>query len=265
MKKKTIKLTVLSIGLASLLGFSQGVYAGTANDVYKIQKGDTLYSIAKRYNTTVAALKEINHLGSNLIIAGKTLKLGTIITVKKGDTLSKIARAYGLTVSELKKINSLKSDKIYPGQKLVVAKAGKPAGSSYDAAKIAVTLKVKSGYSFDKEEPGKYILQYKKDGTYFARIEVLDAKANVAAVKKNAAEYLKSTGKVIEIKKQNYHPFYRNAEFYLHASNSKASQNVVVKRVNGKLLKFTIHFANKEESEGITPYIIEMLQTTTAK
>ncbi|WP_180954292.1 LysM peptidoglycan-binding domain-containing protein [Bacillus sp. M6-12] len=264
MGKKAIKMTVLTIGLASMLGFSQGAYANTAN-VHIIQKGDTLYNIAKRYNTTVTALREFNNLGSNLIIAGKTLKIGTIITVKKGDTLYNIARSNGMSVSELKKINNLKTDRITPGQKLFLTKAAKPAGSSYDASKAAVSLKVKSGYSFGKEEPGKYILQYKKDGTYFARIEVLDAKANISAVKKNAAEYLKSTGKVIEIKNQNYHPFYRNAEFYLHASGSKASQNVVVKRVNGKLVKFTIHFANKEESEGITPYIIEMLQTTTVK
>jgi hypothetical protein len=57
------------------------------------------------------------------------------------------------------------------------------------------------------------------------------------------------------------HPFYKGAVFYYHASNSKVSQNLVVKKFDGKLVKFTIHFANKEESEGITPYMIDILST----
>ena len=43
---------------------------------YKIQKGDTLTAIAKKYGTTVAKLKELNNIkNANLIYAGNTLKI----------------------------------------------------------------------------------------------------------------------------------------------------------------------------------------------
>ena len=40
---------------------------------YQIKKGDTLYSVAKRFNTTVVKLKKINQLESNDLEIGKTL------------------------------------------------------------------------------------------------------------------------------------------------------------------------------------------------
>lgn len=42
---------------------------------YAIQSGDTLWDIAQENNTTVQALKELNNLDSNLIIAGQTLQI----------------------------------------------------------------------------------------------------------------------------------------------------------------------------------------------
>lgn len=43
---------------------------------YKIQKGDTLTAIAKKYGTTIAKLKEINNIKNvNLIYAGDTIKI----------------------------------------------------------------------------------------------------------------------------------------------------------------------------------------------
>ncbi len=46
---------------------------GTQN--HSIKKGDTLWGLAKKYNTTVSNLKKINELDSNKIIAGGTLKV----------------------------------------------------------------------------------------------------------------------------------------------------------------------------------------------
>ena len=44
---------------------------GYTNDYHKVVKGDTLYSISKKYNTTVAHLKEVNGLKSNDISIGQ--------------------------------------------------------------------------------------------------------------------------------------------------------------------------------------------------
>ena len=40
---------------------------------YTVQKGDSLYSIAKKYNTTVDRLKQLNNLTSNLLSIGQIL------------------------------------------------------------------------------------------------------------------------------------------------------------------------------------------------
>lgn len=47
---------------------------------YKVKSGDTLTAIAKKYNTTVSALKKANGLTSDLIKVGQTLKLTTVTT-----------------------------------------------------------------------------------------------------------------------------------------------------------------------------------------
>ncbi len=42
---------------------------------YKIKRGDTLSGIAKKFHTSVAELKKLNHLKSDRIVAGKSLQI----------------------------------------------------------------------------------------------------------------------------------------------------------------------------------------------
>lgn len=94
--------------------------------VYTISKGDSLYSIAKKYNITVDALVKYNNLSSTNLKVGEQLlipisesKLNTY-TVKSGDSLYSIAKKYGITVDELKKANGLTSNNLSLNQKLVI-------------------------------------------------------------------------------------------------------------------------------------------------
>jgi flagellum-specific peptidoglycan hydrolase FlgJ len=43
--------------------------------LYEVQKGDTLYSISKKYNLLVAELKQINNLSANTLSIGQKLKV----------------------------------------------------------------------------------------------------------------------------------------------------------------------------------------------
>jgi len=71
LKIKTTKLFILFL-CVSLLGFSPNPKYITESDEYHIvKKGDTLYSIAKKYETTVDALKRINNLPSDKILIGQ--------------------------------------------------------------------------------------------------------------------------------------------------------------------------------------------------
>jgi LysM repeat protein len=85
--------------------------------------GDTLYSIARKYNTSVNELIRINNLSSNVLSIGQRLiipKQNNTYTVVSGDTLYSIARKYNTTVSAIKKINNLTSDLLNIGQVLII-------------------------------------------------------------------------------------------------------------------------------------------------
>ena len=94
---------------------------------YIVQPGDTLWAIARRYNTTVDILKSLNGLTSDLLRIGQILKIPTAqttpcieYTIKSGDTLWSIARRYNTTVDTLKSLNGLTSDLLRIGQILKI-------------------------------------------------------------------------------------------------------------------------------------------------
>ena len=100
----------------------------TSDEYYIVQKGDSLWSIANKFNTTVNKLKELNNLSSNLITIGQKLKINDddeennylIYTVVKGDNLWDIANKYKTTVSKIKELNNLNSNLLQIGQKLKI-------------------------------------------------------------------------------------------------------------------------------------------------
>lgn len=92
---------------------------------YTVQKGDSLYSIAKKYGTTVQELINVNNLSSNNLFIGQQLKIPYILqsssityTVKNGDSLYSIAKKYNTTVDDIKRKNNLTSNILSIGQKL---------------------------------------------------------------------------------------------------------------------------------------------------
>ena len=90
---------------------------------YTVQKGDTLYSIAKKYNTSVSNLLSLNNLKSPNLSIGQNLIIpssSTNYTVQKGDTLYSIANKFNTSVSSIKSKNNLKTDSLSVGQNLVI-------------------------------------------------------------------------------------------------------------------------------------------------
>ena len=120
---------------------------------YAVQKGDTLYSIARKFNTTVDNLKSLNNITTDSLAIGQILKIPgeenikeNTYTVKKGDNLYSIARTYGTTVDKLKDINNLTSNNLSIGQVLKLP--------SSDTTKDNVVYTVKKGdslYSIARE------------------------------------------------------------------------------------------------------------------
>lgn len=98
-------------------------------NTYIVQKGDTLYGIAKKYNTSVQAIKNDNNLQNDRLYIGQSLKINTsgkepleciVYTVKKGDTLYSIAKKYNTTVDEIKSYNNLKNNFLDIGDRIII-------------------------------------------------------------------------------------------------------------------------------------------------
>ena len=122
--KKENNLTTNTLQIGEVLRIpTKEIYEGEEN-VYIVQKGDTLYSIAAANNTTVDELKKANNLTSNILSTGQLLKIPSALLpestyiVKKGDSLYSIANKYNTTVDELKRINNLTSNILRIGQVL---------------------------------------------------------------------------------------------------------------------------------------------------
>ena len=92
--------------------------------VYEVQKGDTLYSIARKYNAKVNSIKAYNNLNSDTLFVGQVLQIPTDTTetvyqtyqIAPGDTLYSIARKYNTTVSAIKAINNNLTNLLSIGQ-----------------------------------------------------------------------------------------------------------------------------------------------------
>ena len=101
---------------------------------YRVQRGDSLRRIAKRFNTTVSALAALNNLERlHLIQVGQILRIPVKhdrYRVRHGDTLGRIAKRFDTTVDVLMAMNNMdQANFIKPDQVLRVP-AGRMAASS---------------------------------------------------------------------------------------------------------------------------------------
>ena len=124
---------------------------GENENIYIVQKGDSLYSISKKYNTTVDEIKRLNNLSTNNLSIGQILRIPSIkvnineetYVVQKGDNLYGIARNFGVTVDEIKRLNNLTSNIIDVGQVLKI--------KSSMSSDIYIVQKGDSLYSISKK------------------------------------------------------------------------------------------------------------------
>lgn len=108
---------------------------------HTVEPKETLFSISKQYNVSIAELKAWNNLSNNNLEVGQQLTIypsestsqkqssivvdsetqeNTYYVVKSGDSLYKIAQQHGMTVEELKTLNDLSTNTIRVGQRLTV-------------------------------------------------------------------------------------------------------------------------------------------------
>jgi N-acetylmuramoyl-L-alanine amidase len=95
-------------------------------ELYQVKSGDTLYSIANKYNISVNELKTINNLDNNNLAIGQLLNVPSGLSlvnsyiVGKGDTLYSIAKKFDISINKLKEYNNLTNNLLNVGQKLLI-------------------------------------------------------------------------------------------------------------------------------------------------
>ena len=102
--------------------------------MHHVHKGDSLWNIANRYQTTVKQIVALNNLTSNNLYIGQKLNIPgykpeplpdasqlTTYYVKSGDSPFTIAQKHHMALQRFLKINRLTAhSKIFPGQKLFI-------------------------------------------------------------------------------------------------------------------------------------------------
>lgn len=186
-KKKLYTSVTAGAFIASSLFIADQVDAST----YKVQPGDTLWNIARDHQTSVADLKTINHLTSDIIFPNQTIQItlpndkgsesttskndttptettkSSTYTVKRGDTLSGIALSHGITLTDLMAWNELETTLIYPGNVLVVDKKSandqsSSQNSSGNSTGVKYTVKAGDSLSVIGREYGVSVADLKR-------------------------------------------------------------------------------------------------------
>ena len=158
-----VNAQTLQIGQVLRIPSNSGTNPGNMF-MYTVKKGDSLYSIARNYNTTVSEIISLNNLKSNNLSIGQVLRIpetytNEIImpsfvsyTVKKGDSLYSISKAYNISVNQIVKDNNLNTNTLQIGQVLKL-RTGKDIvveecfGEEYTPPTTYVTYTVAKGDS----------------------------------------------------------------------------------------------------------------------
>jgi LysM repeat protein len=106
---------------------------GRSYILHKVEAGETLYALSKRYNSSVSSIERSNTLKSGLSVGQvlwvptsykpeEALEDLTYHAVAPGQTLYAISRLYTVSVGDIKKWNDLSSNELSVGQKIIVKK-----------------------------------------------------------------------------------------------------------------------------------------------
>lgn len=149
----------ISTGQRLFVGPPAGQAPASSSVQHRVQPGETLFSISRRYGVTVSEIMDWNRMTSMTIDTGQILDIRrsvqnvregsvsmadtsrAIVTeaapsayyvVRRGDALSRVAEQYGLSLAEIRELNKLRSDVLTPGQVLLIRKPEAVPGVAAD-------------------------------------------------------------------------------------------------------------------------------------
>lgn len=223
------------------------------NKTHTVQKGETLYSIAREYNINIKDLKDWNDLPDNNLSVGQVLVLkktdtssgtkessndnknikhsGKTHTVSASETLYSISRTYDISVEDLKSWNNLSSSEISIGQVLVLKN---PDSTQQNEVLASTKKETESNSTVNNTSPNKADQkpEINRNATASnASVEMNPSKPAKKKVESGIAEVIEGTA---ETKK--YLALHRTAPIgtIMQVKNEMNNQSVFV-RVVGKV------------------------------
>lgn len=136
MKVNNLTSDLLSIGQIINIPSSTTIVTPSEDDIineentYIVQRGDTLWSISRKFGVSVDDIKNANNLTNEILTIGSTIIVPTgtntnniiVYKVKRGDSLWALAREYNTTIDDIKKLNNLTSNILTIGSELQIKK-----------------------------------------------------------------------------------------------------------------------------------------------
>ncbi len=147
--------------------------------IYTVQKGDNLSSIARKFNISVAELKELNNMDDAVVKLDSQLKvikseevavvkneidIKNFITynVVKGDNLGSIAKKYNVSIASLQEWNEMKDNNVQVGKKILILSDNNKKISTSERVALYLVQKGDSLTKIAQKYPGITVADIKK-------------------------------------------------------------------------------------------------------
>ncbi|HZG59391.1 MAG TPA: cell wall hydrolase [Anoxybacillus sp.] len=153
-KRIFITLAVVCCMVVAFTSPSEG-HAAATYTYYKVQKGDTLSSIAKKYRTTVSNLKVMNHKRNDKLIVGEKLKVPQVKAAKSAAKKSVTAEERKL-MAQLVRAETGSSEPFAGKVEVALVVLNRVKHPSFPKTiKGVIYQKTKFGYAFVPVKTGK--------------------------------------------------------------------------------------------------------------
>jgi LysM repeat protein len=176
MRKKWLTVALVVTTLVVLVGVVPTLAAPDENVVYIVRRGDTLFSIARRYGVSAWTIASYNgivnpnriYVGQRIIIpsAQPVSSSGAVHIVRRGETLLGIGLRYGVSAWRIAQANGITNlNYIYVGQRLVIPGRVAPAPAPPQPVQPATWPGPWTGEYFDNVSLGNDPYLTREDAT----------------------------------------------------------------------------------------------------
>lgn len=266
-----------SSGMQRFRSFYQNLFSRSPETI-RVEKGDTLYSLSKKYDISIAELIELNGLDSpDQLYVGQVLKTTSnkYYVVKRGDTLASIARKYNTNYKTLAEKNNISAPyNLKIGQKIVVSgnisgtsskttKASKSQNKSNQNVSDSTPVSSKRGSKFVWPVNGKIISSFgtigkgrKNDGINISAPLGTTVKAGDKGTVAYAGNGLKGFGNLILIKHNDgYITAYAHTDKILVQKGQTVSKGEKIATVGktGGVSSPQLHFEVRAGKKAVNP------------